>query len=366
MTTAANPTPDTRHRFNIRTLAQLITDITERAAMQGAEYLIDGFFYRDSLDVLVGDSGLGKSPLLYQAALCVANGKPFLGQPVQQGRVLFLQCETGEKMDAKICSALARHVGASRDSKDLLLWNSNACTEPYTLPALVAEAKPVWVIIDPIKAFYPKFETDPNAAIEVYNTLRAIKKSGGCAITVVHHIKKPGDVPVPPLDGADPKPWFLQCRGAREIINGADMRLGLDVPSQGNAQHRVLAGFGHGGDIIQARTLETVLDEQGEPLGFSVVTGLQLLTVDIADFWGKLPMGEFRFGDAMSIYGKHNEATKIALNKMIRAGVARKLTRGVYERLPASGTPRPIQPTVATAPKGWENFQPKDAGAKPN
>jgi AAA domain len=329
--------PRPPRRFNIRTLAQLRADTEARRAHEGSEYLIHGFIERQSLGVMVGDSGLGKSPLLYQAALCMAEGRPFLGQPVQQGRVLFLQCETGDKMDEKICSALARHVGASADPQNFLLWNLNACTEKWTLDDLIAEAKPVWVIMDPVKAFYPKFETDPSVAIEVYNILRALKKKFGCAITVIHHIKKPGDVTVPPLDGEDPKPWFVACRGAREIINGADVRLGLDVPSAGNPQHRVLAGFGHGGDIIHSRTLETVLDEHGEPLGFSVVSGLQLLTPDIAEFWKRLPEGEFRFGQAMTTYGKQNQATQDALNKCIRAGVVRKVTRGVYERRSATG-----------------------------
>lgn len=358
MAEAPNPSSAPRYRFNIRTLAQVQADTEARTAREGSDYLIQGLIDRHSLGVMVGDSGLGKSPLLYHAALCVSEGRPFLGHTTQQGRVLFLQCETGEKMDAKICSALAKHVGVD-DPQELLLWNMNACTEPYTVEGLIAEVHPAWVILDPVKAFYPKFETDPSMAIEVYNILRALKKKYNCAVTVIHHIKKPGDVPIPPLDGDDPKPWFVACRGAREIINGADVRFGLDVPSQGSPQHRVLAGFGHGGDIIQARTLETVLDEHGEPLGFSVVSGLQLLTVDIAEFWRRLPDGEFRFGQAMTVYGKQNQATQDGLNKCIRAGVVRKVTRGVYERLPATGTPTPVRAPVAksdTEPKRFENL----------
>src|SRR6516165_2798549 len=53
-----------------------------------SKMLIEGLLPARGFCPLIGDSGLGKSPLLMQAAACVATGTPFLGLPVRQGKVL--------------------------------------------------------------------------------------------------------------------------------------------------------------------------------------------------------------------------------------------------------------------------------------
>ena len=323
--------PPRVYRFNIRTLAQLRARAAELAETAS---LIDGIIHRGSLDILVGDSGLGKSPLLYQAAICVAEGIPFLGRKTTPERVLYLECETGIRLDEKICSALARHVGASADPQNLLLWNMNDCTSAWTLEGLVAEIRPAWVIMDPFKAFFPNFEKESSSAIEVYRQLRRLKQKFGCTITGIHHIRKPGDgEPVAHLDrGSDPKPWFLQARGAREIINGVDCRIGLDIPSNCDPAQRVLRGYGHGGDVIPSQLLETVLDADGEPLGFSPIIGVSMLPPEQQDAFLRLPL-LFHFHQAMTVYGKKNQATADFLDKCIGAGLVRKVQRGTYTRL---------------------------------
>jgi len=61
-------------------------------------YLINGLVPVQALALMVGDSGLGKSPLLYQACACVSAGVPFLGRAVKKGRLLYCDCENrGER-----------------------------------------------------------------------------------------------------------------------------------------------------------------------------------------------------------------------------------------------------------------------------
>src|SRR5712691_566075 len=74
----------------------LLDDLGKRCAEIGSsEYLIEGLLPVRSLSVVVGASGLGKSPLLYQAGLCIASATPFLGRPVRQGTVLYMDAENG-------------------------------------------------------------------------------------------------------------------------------------------------------------------------------------------------------------------------------------------------------------------------------
>ena len=59
----------------------------------GAQALVEGLIPRGSVNILVGDSGIGKSPLAYQLGLAVAAGKPFLDMPTEQGNVLLVDFE---------------------------------------------------------------------------------------------------------------------------------------------------------------------------------------------------------------------------------------------------------------------------------
>src|SRR5450755_3027414 len=80
------------------------------AAGAGAKHLIDRFIPEQSLVLMVGDSGLGKSPLGYQMATSVAAGVPFLEEAVQQARVLYLDFENGSHDVSHVVSQLSKYL----------------------------------------------------------------------------------------------------------------------------------------------------------------------------------------------------------------------------------------------------------------
>jgi len=54
-------------------------------------WIVDQLFPQGSINILVGDGGVGKSWLTLHLALCVASGQDFLGNfPVKQGKVLLI------------------------------------------------------------------------------------------------------------------------------------------------------------------------------------------------------------------------------------------------------------------------------------
>jgi RecA-family ATPase len=79
------PTPFQLGKWRLQTP----TALRERIKELGADkYIIKGMLPSRSIGLLLGDSGLGKSPLMYQAAICVAAGLPFLGRPTTKGNVI--------------------------------------------------------------------------------------------------------------------------------------------------------------------------------------------------------------------------------------------------------------------------------------
>src|SRR5262245_58435202 len=79
------------HSHHVWTPQQLTLRANE---LKIADYIVDGLIPQQGISIAVG-SGLGKSPLQYQAGICVAAGEPFLGRKVQRGRVLYIDYENG-------------------------------------------------------------------------------------------------------------------------------------------------------------------------------------------------------------------------------------------------------------------------------
>jgi len=67
------------------------------------------------------------------------------------------------------------------------------------------------------------------------------------------------------------------------------------------------------------------------------MTGLELLfNTEQQSAFMRLP-SKMAFKDAMAIYGRKDQATNDFLQKCIRVGILRKLAKGIYEKLEASG-----------------------------
>ena len=76
-----------------------------------AEELVEGLLPRYGVNVAVGDSNIGKTPLAVQLLVCVATGLPFLGCKTIQGKAHILDYEnTGLLSD--MIEKISRCVGA--------------------------------------------------------------------------------------------------------------------------------------------------------------------------------------------------------------------------------------------------------------
>lgn len=72
------------------TLESLITESSEPP-----RWLVRDLFYQQSLIILAGMPGVGKSIFAYSASIAIASGQPFLGLPCTPGRVLYFDEENG-------------------------------------------------------------------------------------------------------------------------------------------------------------------------------------------------------------------------------------------------------------------------------
>jgi hypothetical protein len=294
--------------------------------------LIAGLIPKKTISLVVGDSGIGKSSLLYQAALCVATGKPFLGHLTSQGRVLYLDFENGLGEVDDLIRCLARHLGLAEMPDSLLLWNYNDAPprwRPEGLAEMVSDAQPAWVIIDSLTAYDPEVEEKASNATRLYQGFRRIIRESHAAISGIHHLKKPSnraEESAPPLE-ENPHGWFLQARGSRALVNGSDVRMGIDRPWRAGSDSEValvIGGFGRVRGNIPTIFVSRVLDEDDEPIGYEKLTGASLLFNPEQEQAHKNLPPVARFKDAQRVYGKGPQATLDWLTKCISLGIMRK------------------------------------------
>ena len=75
--------------------------------------LIDGLLAARSLNMLVGDSNLGKTPLALTMAVAVASGLPFFGRKTTKGRVLYFDAESSPGDFVSMWESISTSMGLS-------------------------------------------------------------------------------------------------------------------------------------------------------------------------------------------------------------------------------------------------------------
>jgi hypothetical protein len=242
-----------RQRWGIHTPCSLRARARE---LGDSEFLIKGLLPVRQIGILLGDSGLGKSPLMYQAGICVASGVPFLGLETTKSSVLIADFENGLGDMADLVERISCYLGLSGPPDDLRLWSLNDCAERYghpgdTLLDMLRDVRPAFAIVDSLASHNPDAEEKNPSAIRMLKDFRALARECGITTAFVHHRRKQPrkkEESAGPLESANVREWFQDARGASALINTTDIRLGVDAPDISSANRDelalVLRGFG--------------------------------------------------------------------------------------------------------------------------
>jgi hypothetical protein len=304
-------------------------------------FVVEGLIPVGSIGLIVGDSGLGKSPLIYQLALCVASGLPWLGMPTAQGPVLFLDLENGWLGSQKIRDSVMRHLALTTCPAGFF------CTQDIRnkrdLRAAIDAVKPVLVIIDTLRSYDSGAEENNTKAGAFLQELRTICQQCGTSFLIVHHTKKPTESKnvfhsAANLETDSVLQWLNQACGARALVNQSDVRLGVARSIKGNAALLVRGHVRINGEVGPFY-LERVFDDDEQPTGYRRLAGVEFLdNKDQQAAFEKLPAA-FSFKEAKTIYGRQDQATIDFLVKCQRAGILRKPAKGRYEKVDVPRNP---------------------------
>lgn len=315
--------------------------------LSASPFLIKGLLPTRSISLLVGDSGLGKSPLVYQAGLCIAAGVPFLGRETTKGRVLIADFENGVADMNELLEQLGRHLGLAEMPEDgLQLFAVNDCIprfgfRGFDLLDIVRDYKPSLAIVDSLSSYRPDAEEKTAHAMEMLQSFRKVLRDYGTSTLLVHHRRKQPrkkDESAGPLEEANLRRWFEDARGASSLVNGSDVRLGLDesvnfAVGQEDAS-LALRGFGRVRGEIGPIYLARDSDEEGHVLGYRQLTGPELLCNPEQQMALAKRPESFKFKQAKEAYGRADQATSNFLQRCIDLNLVRKPGRGQYEKCP--------------------------------
>jgi hypothetical protein len=220
-------------------------------SMQAAESvpdLVAGYLPSVGYNIMIGESGLGKSPLLVQLGICVAMGLPFLRMPTTRAKVLMVDYENHTQLDGMI-STICKFLGADRSE----LRKSLEVLDEGDAAHVIAQAK------------------DYGAG--QLNELKACK-------LVLHHPRKADRKAPPPALEADDTNlmmWLQEAAGARALINQASTRIAVDGCRHADLLLR--AHYKVKGEVPRVY-VSRIVDEWGEPVGYAAAEGEQLLSLN--------------------------------------------------------------------------------------
>jgi hypothetical protein len=301
--------------------------------------IVEKLCAESSVNIAVGDSGLGKSPLFYQFGIAVASGLPFLSFKTVKGKVAYFDFENSHGNSDLMADAVTQHLQLKETPPDFLRWPGDVPPTNPELENYIKENRPVLVILDSLRAFSPTTEEKNHLAGRFIGELRLMARKYHVAFYLIHHVKKPSDSEghVLELEESLASQWLMQACGARALINQTDTRIGFQYTDKRGDACLIAKGLTRVHGEFGPLYIDRAFDEEAEPLGYRRVGSVELLRKDQQDAYVNLPP-TFRFKEAQTIYGKSAQPTKNFLTKCSGLQLVEKMPKG-YRKVPPEPVP---------------------------
>jgi hypothetical protein len=288
--------------------------------------------------LMVGRSGIGKTPLLFQLGLSVAMGIPFVGLQTIQGRVLYIDAETSEEACYTYLRDLSTFLGVKPGENPPFHVHS-VNWSPWPTPGehhttrtkrLIEALKPDLVIFDCLRPLWPQAETSSEAAQEFWAFQRELINTYGLATLTVHHIRKPQQdkqtgrtLGVRIQDPGGAREWLNNAAGTGALVTQAESRIAIDFWHSSEEDRLVIGGFTKARESMTPLQVERVYNDDHEPRGYrwnpeAIWEGV---SEDDKIAYAALP-NTFRYRDAERLFVPERSRSSVArlLDRLKQAG----------------------------------------------
>lgn len=163
------------------------------------QMIVDGFIGPGDVMVLAGEGGVGKTWIVCDLAISVADRQPWLGRAVTQAPVLIVDEESGERRLFDRLERTMRGHGIKPGTPVLVAfasyagWDFRELADGDRLAGLIRETNAGLVVIDAlVDTMLGGDENSAGDIATVFHTLRSVAQKTGAAIIVLHHLNKAG------------------------------------------------------------------------------------------------------------------------------------------------------------------------------
>jgi hypothetical protein len=200
------------------------------------DWIYGGHFIRKFVSTTVAPGGVGKSSFEIVEMLAMTSGKPLLGiMPSERFRVWMWNGEDPEdELQRRIMAAAVQHGLAASDFEGRLFVDSGRDMEMViaeqtrdgaqvvapvidAIKATILANKIDVVIIDPFVSSHRVTENDNGAIDRVAKAWAKIADDTGCAVELVHHVRKTNNAEVTVEDGRGAVALLSAARSARVL-----------------------------------------------------------------------------------------------------------------------------------------------------
>lgn len=188
--------PDPVVEFRAGVLRSKLLTGEELDKLPPPEPLIEGLLMKNSLAILYGHPGSGKSFVAVDWSLCIATGRGWQGRAVHQGKVLFIAAEGGTGLGQR---KRAWSEDRGEDDVSNVTWLPMAVSLldakwSEALVMLVAEGNYSLVVIDTLsRSMSGGDENSPRDMTAAVDNADRVRRASGACVLVVHHKPRTGD-----------------------------------------------------------------------------------------------------------------------------------------------------------------------------
>ena len=169
--------------------------VPELLDLSGPGWLIEKLFPVEALIGVYGPSGHGKSFLALDWALSIADGREWVGRPVQEGAVVYVAAEGGRSIRKRVAAWL-RERGRTDIPAAFFLLEGVQVRDRDDLKLLASrlaerEIEPALIVLDTLaRCFVGGDENSAQEMGEFVDGLEWLRRATRAAIIVVHHTGK--------------------------------------------------------------------------------------------------------------------------------------------------------------------------------
>jgi hypothetical protein len=161
------------------------------------DWYVEEFLSKGSVSLLVGESGCKKTWAMLAMAVCIADGRDWVGHKTKKSQVLFIDEESGKTRLLHRVNRVMAGYGINYDIPFFSVSDGHvnlmASDGEEKLRTMISEQKADVVIIDALAEIMPGGdENSVKDVLPVFLTLRRIAEVMHCAILVIHHTNKSG------------------------------------------------------------------------------------------------------------------------------------------------------------------------------